>query len=210
MKEYEISYNNKIKGKVKLFNNNLNKNIKNSLITTKNNIKYNIINHNTELQQYEVTFTINEIDDLYDIVSKYKYNEKDIFNELDKIKEYNNIKNIKKNTNIKIIISEIHLNNFNISKNNIDLESLFKSKIYFIKKVLENNQIENILTNLNTIINNYNNFKYNNEYQFLTEEEIENKINEYINNINKLIEIIENNTKYKYGKDFIYPIKINK
>ena len=154
MKEYEISYNNKNVGVVKLFNENINKDIKNSFIISENNIEYEILNYNTDMQQYSISLTINNVDDLYDIVSKYKYNEKDIFEEIDNIKKYNNIKNIRKDTTIKIIIPEIYLNNLNISKKNIDKESILDSKIYFVKKVLEKYNDNELANKLNYTINN--------------------------------------------------------
>ena len=208
MKEYEITYNNKKQGKVKIFINNLNKNFKNSFISSNKNRKYDIVNYNTELQQYEIFYKINDIDELFEIVSKYKYKETDIFEEIDNIKKYNNLKTVKKDTLIKIIIPEIYLNNLNIRKN-INKESLFKSKIYFIKNVLDNNYIEIVVSNLNNIINDYNLYKESSEYEFFTYEEKENKINNSLNSIDKLIKYIEDNTEYKYGKDFIIPIRIN-
>lgn len=210
MKEYEISYNDKDIGKVKLFKDNLNKNIKNSLITSNKKIKYNVVDSYKEQKLYEVTININDVDDLYDIVKLYIYNEKEIYDNIDKIKEYNNIKTIKKDTNIKIIIPEIYLNNLSISKENIDKESLFKSKVYFIKSALNNYNNEELNKELNTIIQNYTIYKNSNEYEFLTDEELSNNINKYIDRTNSIIKIIEINTKYRYGKDYIIPIKINK
>lgn len=209
MKEYEISYNNKNVGVVKLFNENINKDIKNSFIISENNIEYEILNYNTDMQQYSISLTINNVDDLYDIVSKYKYNEKDIFEEIDNIKKYNNIKNIRKDTTIKIIIPEIYLNNLNISKKNIDKESILDSKIYFVKKVLEKYNDNELANKLNYTINNYDNYKNNLEYEFYTDEEKESIIIETVDKVNVLIDILEDKTKYKYGKDFIIPIIIN-
>ena len=209
MKSYEISYNNKNVGKVQLFKNNLNKDFNNSLIVSNNNIQYNIINYNTEMQKYEVSFNINDIDDIYDIVSKYKYNEVDIFNEIDNIKEYNNLRNVKKNTEIKIVISEVYLNNLNIDKRNVDKESLFKSKIYFLKKVLENNNDEKVLNELKSIVNEYKLFKSSNEYEFTTDIERDNKLNYALNSVDKIIKNMEEKSKYKYAKDYIVPIKID-
>ena len=141
MKEYEISVNNKNLGKVKIFKDNLNKKIKNSLIKSNKEQKYKVVDYKDDLKQYIVSFIINDIDELYNIVSKYTYNN-EIFNVIEDIKRYNNIKNIKKNTLINIVIPEIYLNNLNINKNNIDSESLLNSKIYFVNKVSEKLNIE--------------------------------------------------------------------
>ena len=209
MKDYEIYSSDKIVGKVRIFKSNINKNLKNSLIISKNNFKYDFINHNTEMQTYELIFDINDVDDIYDIVTKYKCNEVEIFDEVDNIKKYNNLKSIKKNTELKIIIPEIYLNNFNKNKdNNIDKESLLKSKVYFIKKIIELEHNNFIMNELNSIINEYKYFKESSEYEFTTDIERENKLNTTINNINKIIKEVEQSTNYKYGKDFIIPIAI--
>lgn len=210
MKEYEISYNDKNIGKVKLFKDNLNKDIKNSFIVNNYNSDYKILDHKIDLQQYELEYVINDVDDLYDIVSKFVYKNNDIFDNVEKIKKYNDIKTIKKNTIIKIVVPEIYLNNLSISKNNIDKGSLFKSKLYFVKKVSENNKLDDIKNKLDSLINSYKQYKNNNEYDFLTEEEKKNNIDKYINKTNELIELIEKDTKYRYGKDYIVPIKINR
>ena len=161
MKEYEISLNDKNMGKVKIFKDNLNKDIKNSII---------------------------------------------IFNIIEEIKKYNNIKTIKKNTLINILVPEIYLNNLNINKNNIDKESLLNSKIYFINKACEK---INIQDKSKTIKDNFNNYKDNKEYDFLTDKEKTNELDKYLNEVDNIIKDIEENSNYKYGKDFIIPIKIN-
>ena len=205
MKEYEISVNNKTKGKVKIFKDNLNKNIKNSLITSNKEYTYNIVDSENDLKQYIVPFIINDIDELYEIVSKYTYNN-ETFNVIEEIKNYNNIKSIKKNTLVNIVVPEIYLNNLNISKNNINKESLLESKIYFISKVCSELEIEDksIL-----IKDNYINYKNSKEYDFLIDKEKINYIDKYINELDEIIKSLENKSNYKYGKDFIIPIKIN-
>lgn len=204
MKEYEISVNNKNKGKVKIFKDNLNKNIKNSLITSNKEYKFNIVDYKDDLKQYIISFIVNDTDELYDIVSKYTYNN-EIFDVIEEIKKYNNIKNIKKNTLINIIIPEIYLNNLNINKNNIDKESLLHSKIYFVNKV----SIElNIEDKSKLIKDNYNIYINSKEYEFLTDKEKISYIDKYLKEIDNIIKDIETKYSYKYGKDFIIPIKI--
>lgn len=205
MKEYEISINNKNKGKVKIFKDNLNKEIKNSLIASNKEYKYNVVNYKNDIKKYIVSFIINDNDELYNIVSKYTYNN-EILEVVEEIKKYNNIKNIKKNTLINIIIPEIYLNNLKINKYNIDKESLLDSKIYFINKV--SNEL-NIEDRGKLIKDNYINYKNSKEYEFLTDKEKINYIDKYLNEVDNLIKDIEIKSNYKYGKDFIIPIKIN-
>ena len=205
MKEYEISVNNKTKGKVKIFKDNLNKDIKNSLITSNKEYNYNVVDYKEDLKQYEVSFVISDVDELYDIVSKYTYNN-EIFNVIEEIKEYNNLKTIKKNTLVNIIIPEIYLNNLNINKNNIDKESLLESKMFFVNKV--SNEL-NIEDKSRLIKENYINYRNSKEYDFLTDKEKINYVDKYLNELDIIIKDIENKSNYKYGKDFIIPIKIN-
>jgi len=205
MKEYEISLNNKNVGKVKIFKDNLNKKIKNSLITSNKEYKYNIIDSKEDLKQYIVSFIVNDTDDLYNIVSKYVYNN-EIYKVIEEIKKYNNIKNIKKNTLINIIVPEIYLNNLNIDKNKIDKESLLYSKLHFISNV--SNEI-NISDKSIFIKNNYEKFIKDKEYEFLTDKEREKEILKFMNEVDIIIGSLENETKYRYGKDYIIPIKIN-
>ena len=205
MKEYEISVNNKTKGKVKIFKDNLNKDIKNSLIISNKDYSYNIVDSHSDLKQYIVSFIINDTDELYDIVSKYTYNN-EIFNVIEEIKKYNNIKSIKKNTLVNIIIPEIYLNNLNININNIDKESLLESKIYFIDKVSNELKIED---KSKLIKDNYNNYKNSKEYDFLTDKEKLNYIDKILDELDEIIKFLENKSIYKYGKDFIIPIKIH-
>ena len=119
MKEYEVSFKDKDIGKVTLYIDNINNDLSNSLMISNNTFDYKLLGNN-DIQQYLVTYTINSIDDLYKIVSKFIYSNEEIIKYIDKLKKDNNIKEIKKNTRINIIIPEIYLNNLNISKNNID------------------------------------------------------------------------------------------
>lgn len=202
MKEYEIYNNDKIVGKIKLFNNS--SELEDAFISSLESCSYHILN-NSDYQTYELTFILDSVDDLYDIVSKYKND--NIFETIEEIKKYNNIKNIKKNSEIKVVVPEIFLNKFNINKNNVDLLSLFQSKVYFIKKVLEINDFVEIKDKLRALVNDYNNFVNNVEYDFYTDEEKKNKISYYLGKVDELIKSIELNTIYKYGKDFVIPIK---
>ena len=122
---------------------------------------------------------------------------------------YNNIKNIKKGTKINILVPLIYLQKLGFSKDDIDLQSLFLSKVYFVKETITSLKNNVLVENLNNLINQYNNYINNNEYEFLTDEEKEENIHKYINKIDKFIEEIEYNTNYKYGKDYIVPIKIS-
>lgn len=207
MKEYEISNNDKVLGKVSLYLDNIKKNLSNSLIESKSNLSFNVIDK-TKYQTYEIEYLINDVDDLFDIVSKYIYDNDKVFETIEEIKKSNNIKTIKKDTNIKIIIPEIYLSKLNIDKNNVDLTSLFYSKIYFLKSVLES--INSITEELNNIFNDYNNYINSNEYEFLTDDELKENINLYLKRVDKLIDIVEDNTDYKYGRNYIIPIKIIK
>ena len=203
MLEYEISNDNKNLGKVKVFNKL--DNIDTTLITDKKNYKYKLSNNN--YQTYIITINVNNDDDLYDKVSIYKND--NIFEEIEQIKHYNNIKHIKNNTILDIIVPYSYLKNFNTNIDNIDLISLLSSKIYFIKNVLDSKPNTELKNNVNNIINDFNKLKHSSEYDFLTDEEKENKINKYIKEIDKVIDILEENTTYKYGENFITPIKIN-
>lgn len=206
MKEYEI-YDNNIKlGIVKLYENNINTNISNSII--ENNTKYkNIIYNINNKQTYIVSVNINNIDELYDIVSKYKKD--NIYDEIDNIKKFNNIKSIKKNSIINIIVKKDDLYLFNKSMHNINIESLINSKIYFIDNVINNNNLNIILDKFNIIKNSYNDKKNSSTYEFLLEEEKNKVLNDYLISLDKLIKYIEDNTKYKYGIDYVIPISID-
>lgn len=206
MKEYEI-YDNNIKlGIVKLYENNINTSISNSII--ENNTKYkNIIYNINNKQTYIVSVNVNNIDELYDIVSKYKKD--NIYDEIDNIKKFNNIKSIKKNSIINIIVKKDDLYLFNKSMYNINIESLINSKIYFIDNVINNNNLNIILDKFNIIKNSYNDKKSSSTYEFLLEEEKNKVLNDYIISLDKLIKYIEDNTKYKYGIDYVVHIKID-
>lgn len=205
MKQYEITNNGKFIGTVNVHKENIKDNIKNSIIETTTNMSYK---YNNNSQTYQLTFVVNDVDELYDIVSKYIYENDKIFQTIEEIKKYNNISSIKKNTMISIILPEKYLSNFNKTKSDIDLNSLLNSKIHFVKQILQNNNLNNISTNINNIINEYNNYINSNEYEFYTDIEKEEKVRTFITSVDKLIFNIEQNTNYKYGENYIIPIKI--
>jgi len=208
MQDYEM-YNNNIKqGVISIFWDNINNNYKDTIIDSKKNNKYKVVSFD-DSQKYELSFIIDNIDDIYDIVSKYITKDKERFNEIDKIKEYNKIKTIKKSQIIKIIIPATFLKYFNKTLKNIDKNSLINSKIYFIKKVSEKNNLTEIKNRLNKIIDYFNNIINSNEYAFYDDSEKENFANNAIDKLNKLINDIEFNSEYRYGKDFLVNIKIN-
>lgn len=196
MIDYEISNNNVILGNVHIFKNNIKNNFDNSIInyTTTQKYKFNEFN----LQSYIINVTVNDIDDLYDIISKYKKDK--IFEEIDKIKEYNNIKTIKKNTKLDIIIKKQYLKYFKYES--INKESVLESKLYFIKNTLDLEKYQNI-------INEYNSYKNNTLYEFMTDEEKNSKLDTLIKNIDEIIKKVETNTTYRYGIDYIKPIRLN-
>ena len=205
MKQYEISNDGKYIGKINLHKENIKDNIKNTIIETPTNLTFKF--DKTE-QTYELSFTVNDIDELYDIVSKYINENDKIFETIEEIKKYNNISSIKRDTIINIIIPEIYLSNFNKTKKDYELHSLFNSKVHFIKKVIENKNEETIANDLNNIITEYNNYITSNEYEFFTDIEKEESIRNFITKVDKIIYNIEQNTNYKYGINFIVPIKI--
>mgnify|MGYP004469816869 CR=1 FL=1 len=206
MQEYEISNNNKILGKIKIYN-NINDNLNNSIIIDNKNFKKIILKNNNILQTYIVSVNINSDDDLYDILNKYY--DGDIFAKINEIKKYNNLKNIKNNTNINIIIDYKILNIFNKNLNDINLDSLIESKINFIKNVNKTLHNVNMIDELNLIISSYNEKKKDSMYDFLEDDEKKEILNEYIEKLDNMIENLEENTIYKYGVDFVIPIKLN-
>ena len=206
MQEYEISNNNKILGKIKIYN-NINDNLNNSIIIDNNNFKKIILKNNNILQTYIVSVNINSDDDLYDILNKYY--DGDIFEKINEIKKYNNLKNIKDNTNINIIIDYKILNIFNKNLNDINLDSLIESKIIFIKNVNKTLHNVTMIDELNLIISSYNEKKKDSMYDFLEDDEKKKILNEYIEKLDNMIENLEENTIYKYGVDFVIPIKLN-
>ncbi len=206
MQEYEISNNNKILGKIKIYN-NINDNLNNSIIIDNKNFKKIILKNNNILQTYIVSVNINSDDDLYDILNKYY--DGDIFEKINEIKKYNNLKNIKNNTNINIIIDYKILNIFNKNLNDINLDSLIESKINFIKNVNKTLHNVNMIDELNLIISSYNEKKKDSMYDFLEDDEKKKILNEYIEKLDNMIENLEENTIYKYGVDFVIPIKLN-
>ena len=200
--EYEISKDNKVLGNVKIYKkiDNYNK----SLIISEDNIPYRINNHSK--QTYLVDVSIDSIDDLYDIINLYKKDK--IFDEIEYLKKFNNINKIKKNTVISIIIPYNSLKRFKKTINDIDIFSLLKSKVSFIQSVYSTNRNIDIKDKLNNVIRKFNKFKSSQEYEFMTDEEKEAEVKKYINQANELIDYIENLTEYRFGEDFITPIKL--
>lgn len=206
MKEYEIYDNNIRLGIVKLYENNISNNINNSIIED-NKMFRNIIFNKNNKQTYLVSINVNDIDELYDVVSKYNID--NVYEEIDNIKKYNNIKSIKKNTKLDIIVKENDLYLFNKSIKDINIDSLINSKIYFIDNVIDDANLVSIKDKLDIIKNNYNNKKSSSTYEFLLEEEKENVLKDYLISLDKLIKFIEDNTNYKYGIDYVISIKID-
>ena len=206
MKEYEIYDNNIRLGIVKLYENNINNNINNSIIED-NKMFRNIIFNKGNKQTYLVSINVNDIDELYDAVSKY--NSDNVYEEIDNIKKYNNIKSIKKNTKLDIIVKENDLYLFNKSIKDINIDSLINSKIYFIDNVIDDANLVSIKDKLDIIKNNYNNKKSSSTYEFLLEEEKENVLKDYLVSLDKLIKFIEDNTNYRYGIDYVISIKVD-
>ena len=206
MKEYEIYDNNIRLGIVKLYENNINNNINNSIIED-NKMFRNIIFNKNNKQTYLVSINVNDIDELYDVVSKY--NSDNVYEEIDNIKKYNNIKSIKKNTKLDIIVKENDLYLFNKSIKDINIDSLINSKIYFIDNVIDDANLVSIKDKLDIIKNDYDNKKSSSTYEFLLEEEKENVLKDYLISLDKLIKFIEDNTNYKYGIDYVISIKID-
>ena len=181
MKDYEIYEDDKLVGVVKINWSLIDSDLDKSLLE-ENSGQYKILNENEDIQLYTLTFLINNIDDIYDIVSKYKFNEKLIFEEIDKIKELNNIKNVKKEEKIIINIPEIYLKYFNVTKDNVSKKSLIENKIYFIDKSLVEDQIKiknNVINDINNIIN-------SKEYSFMTDEEKDNLFNKTLDKLDNI------------------------
>ena len=206
MKEYEIYDNNIRLGTVKLYENNISNNINNSIIED-NKMFRNIIFNKGNKQTYLVSINVNDIDELYDVVSKYNID--NVYEEIDNIKKYNNIKSIKKNTKLDIIVKENDLYLFNKSIKDINIDSLINSKIYFIDNVIDDANLVSIKDKLDIIKNDYDNKKSSSTYEFLLEEEKENVLKDYLVSLDKLIKFIEDNTNYKYGIDYVISIKID-
>lgn len=208
MKEYEISVSDKVIGKVNIYKENINKELNSSLIESNKGMSFKKIDEK-DYQTYELEYTVNNIDDLFDIVSKYIYDKTKVFDMIEDIKKYNNIKSIKKNTNIKIIVPEIYLSKLNKSKEDINLNSMFLSKIHFIKSVMSTlNNIE-LIDKLNNIIKDYNTYINSSEYEFYDFDEIKNNINAFLKRLDEIINYIESKSNFMYGKNYIIPIKIN-
>ena len=209
MKDYEM-YDNDIKvGITNIYWDNINNKYNNSIIKSIKNATYKIVSISDKVQYYELEFIIDNRDDLYDIVSKYILDDNEKFVEIDRIKNNNNIKRIRKNQLIKIIILEKYLKCFDITKKDIDLNSLINAKIYFINKVCENNKnLDNLKVKLEQVINNFKNIINSKEYTFYLDNE-KNKIkNRALDMLNDLVLIVENKTSYRFGKDFAVPLKV--
>jgi len=209
MKDYEMYDGEEKKGTINIFWDNVTLKHKSSIIESIEDKKYKIVDINDDGQKYELYFNINDIDDIYDIVSKYISDDKQRFIEIDKIKELNNIKNIKKTQSIKILLPKNYLKFFNKSIKDLDKNSIINSKIYFITKACENNKLEKEKKVLDNIIKYFNNIINSNEYVFYDDKEKNNFQDKAIDNLNKLIKQIEETTNYKYGKHFIKNIKVN-
>lgn len=209
MQDYEMYDGDVKKGIINVYWDNVNSKCKSSIINSDKGIKYRIINPLEDGQKYELTFIVDNIDDLYDIVSKYISNDKDRFLEIDKIKEINNIKNIKKEQIIRLLVPVTYLKYFNKSTRDIDKNSIINSKIYFINKVCESNKLSDIKQELENIIKYFNNIISSNEYAFYEQEEKDSFAKKAIDKLNVLIRKIEDSTSYKYGKHFLVNLKIN-
>lgn len=206
MLEYEISNDNKLLGKVVVYKNNIKDNLINSILRTDNNFKIIKLNDNSK-QKYVISINVNSNDELYDEVSKYYGG--DIYLEIENIKKYNKIKNIKKNTKLDIIVDMNKLYLFSKSLKDINLDSLIDSKLYFVDNVIKVNNINDISDKYNFIKSSYLDKKNSSTYEFLLEEEKVHILNEYINKLDEVINYIENNTNYKYGRDFVVPIRVD-
>ena len=205
MQEYEILNNNKVLGKVKIYSDKYNS-LNNSIII--NNIDYKkIVLKHDNLQTYIINVVVDDIDFLYDIVSKYCNS--DIYKEIDKIKKYNKIKNIKKGTNINLILDKKSLKIFNKKISDVNIESLIESKIYYVENVVNNIDLPIIKNKIDILKDNYYKKISDSTYEFLLEEEKKSLLNNYNKCLNELIDYIDNNTNYKYGNDFVKSIKID-
>ena len=205
MQEYEILNNNKELGKVKIYSDKYNS-LNNSIII--NNIDYKkIVLKHDNLQTYIINVVVDDIDFLYDIVSKYCNS--DIYKEIDKIKKYNKIKNIKKDTNINLILDKKSLKIFNKKISDVNIESLIESKIYYVENVVNNIDLPIIKNKIDILKDNYYKKISDSTYEFLLEEEKKSLLNNYNKCLNELIDYIDNNTNYKYGNDFVKSIKID-
>jgi len=129
MKDYEMYDGEEKKGTINIFWDNVTLKHKSSIIESIEDKKYKIVDINDDGQKYELYFNINDIDDIYDIVSKYISDDKQRFIEIDKIKELNNIKNIKKTQSIKILLPKNYLKFFNKSIKDLDKNSIINYKI---------------------------------------------------------------------------------
>ena len=209
MKDYEMYINDDKIGITNVYWENINDKYKNSIIKSINNATYNFVNKTDCIQTYELKFTIDSKDDLYDIVSKYINEDKSRFKEIEKIKKCNNLIKIKKDTIIKILVPENILKNFELTKNDVDTNSLINAKIYFINKSCEKNQdLLELKQKLDKIVNNFKNIINSDEYTFYLEQEKEKIKNKALLMLEELVKVTEEKTNYKFGKHFITPLKI--
>ena len=203
MFEYEISDDKRIIGNVKIYN-KINNNYS-TIIESMDNSILKLVKEN--YQSYIINIKVDDEDELYDNVSIYLKN--NILDEIENLKKINNIKKIKKDTKLDIIIPGQYLKLFNKNIKDVDLFSLFYSKINFLKETLNKLNNKDLKMKLNNIIISFNNFKNSNEFDFLIDEEKEIKVKKYINEIDKIINSIESSSSYKFGYDFITPIRVN-
>lgn len=171
---------------------------------------YKFLDKDEAVQLYELSFKINNIDDIYDIVSKYKFNEKEIFDEIEKVKNKNELKTVNKEEKISIFIPETNLKYFNLNKSNISKKSLINSKVFFINKACEFSNLEKLNEKKNIIIDEFNSFLNKEEFSFMTDDEKNEIYNKILLELDKIIKELEDETKFKYGQDFLKPIKVIK
>ena len=95
-----------------------------------------------------------------------------------------------------------------LSINDVELNSLINSKIYFINKACEGYNLVNIKEKLDKIIKNFQSIINSIEYTFYTDKEKKDIQNKALNMLDDLIVVVEDKTNYKYGKHFSIPLKI--
>ena len=164
MRDYEMFDGDIKTGTINIYWDNINKDCKDSIIRSDDGNKYRAVSIDDNIQKYEIEFVIDDVDDIFDIVSKYISDDSLKFKEIDKIKNYNNIKNVKKDQSIKLLIPSSYLKYFNKSLKDVDKNSIINSKIYFIKNVCDSNKMDDIRSELNNIISYFNSIINSNEY----------------------------------------------
>lgn len=209
MRDYEMFDNDVRLGITNVYWKNINTIFKNSIISTKINSNYKILNNDESIQMYSLEYNIKDKDELYDIVSKYVEGDKERFIEIENIKKYNKIKKIKKNQEISILIPYNILSKFNLTTKDVDINSAINSMIYFINNVCENNnEVTDVKRKLDKLIGNFKNIINSIDYTFYLDSEKEKLKEEAYVKIKELIDIVENKTGYKYGKHYLIPLKI--